>query len=67
MDADFSQLTEREKQICQMVKEGFETAEIAESLKLSQQTLRHVFSEIYEKVGVSNKRELVEALDAKPG
>lgn len=67
MDADFSQLTEREKQICEMVREDLTTPQIAERLGISQQGVRHHFSDIYAKVGVGNKRELVEALDKEVG
>jgi DNA-binding CsgD family transcriptional regulator len=67
MDADFSQLTEREKQICEMLREDLTTEEIAKKLGLSQQSVRHAFSEIYEKVGVKNKAELVKALDKGAG
>jgi DNA-binding CsgD family transcriptional regulator len=67
MDADFSQLTEREKKICEMLREDLPTEEIAKTLGLSQQSVRHAFSEIYEKVGVKNKSELVKALDRWAG
>jgi RNA polymerase sigma factor (sigma-70 family) len=67
MDADFSRLTEREKRICKMVQEDLTTEEIAKRLGLSQQTVRHNLSEIYEKVGVKTKLELVQALDKGAG
>lgn len=67
MEADFSQLTEREKRICQMVKDDFTTVEIAENLGLKQQTIRHSLSEIYLKVGVKTRLELVQALDNGAG
>jgi DNA-binding CsgD family transcriptional regulator len=67
MDADFSQLTEREKKICEMLREDLTTAEIAQRLGLSQQSIRHCFMEIYQKVGVKNKEELVKALDKGAG
>jgi DNA-binding CsgD family transcriptional regulator len=67
MDADFSQLNEREKKICEMVREDLSTPQIAERLGISQQGVRHHFSDIYAKVGVKNKGELVKALDKGAG
>lgn len=63
MKPDFSKLTEREQQICKMVKEDLTTEEIAERLGITQQGVRHHLSDIYAKVGVKKRLGLVEVLD----
>jgi DNA-binding CsgD family transcriptional regulator len=63
MKPNFSELTEREQQICRMVKDDLSTEQIAERLGISQQGVRHHLSDIYAKVGVKKRLGLVEALD----
>lgn len=67
MDADFSQLTEREKQICRMVKKDLSTAQISDRLGITPQSVRHHLSDIYAKVGVKKRLGLVQALDKWAG
>jgi DNA-binding CsgD family transcriptional regulator len=66
MDADFTQLTDTEKKICRMLKQGLTTTQIPERLGKSNQSIRHHLSDIYAKSGMKNRSELVQALQAQP-
>jgi DNA-binding NarL/FixJ family response regulator len=52
-------LTKREEQIVRMVTEGLPNSEISKSLRLSAHTVKNHLFRIYEKLGVSNRVELV--------
>ncbi len=52
-------LTEREEQIVQMVAECLPTREIASKLAVSAHTVKNHLFRIYEKLGVSNRSELI--------
>jgi DNA-binding NarL/FixJ family response regulator len=52
-------LTEREEQIVRMVAEGLPNGEICTTLGLSAHTVKNHLFRIYEKLGVSNRVELV--------
>jgi DNA-binding NarL/FixJ family response regulator len=52
-------LTEREEQIVRMVAEGLPNGEICTTLGLSTHTVKNHLFRIYEKLGVSNRVELV--------
>jgi DNA-binding NarL/FixJ family response regulator len=52
-------LTKREEQIVRMVTEGLPSSEISKSLRLSAHTVKNHLFRIYEKLGVSNRVELV--------
>ena len=52
-------ITRRELDIVKEVAAGYTTMEIAERLSLSTNTLKHHMSHIYDKLGVSNRLELV--------
>jgi DNA-binding NarL/FixJ family response regulator len=52
-------LTKREEQIVRMVTEGLPSSEISKSLHLSAHTVKNHLFRIYEKLGVSNRVELV--------
>ena len=52
-------LTEREEQIVQLVAEGLPTGEIASKLAVSPHTVKNHLFRIYEKLGVSNRSELI--------
>jgi len=52
-------LTKREEQIVRMVTEGLPNSEISTSLGLSAHTVKNHLFRIYEKLGVSNRVELV--------
>lgn len=50
-------LSDRERQVLRLAGEGASSAEIAEQLALSQGTVRNYLSEIFSKLGVSNRIE----------
>ena len=52
-------LTEREKQVVCMVAEGMNNREISTKMGVSEHTVRNYIFRIFEKVGVSNRVELV--------
>jgi len=52
-------LSKRESQVAQMVAEGFTNKDISLELKLSEHTVRNYVFNIFEKVGVSTRVELV--------
>jgi DNA-binding CsgD family transcriptional regulator len=52
-------LTPRERQITQMISRGLSTEEIAARMYLSAHTVRDYVKQVFEKVGVSSRGELV--------
>ncbi|HUV09096.1 MAG TPA: response regulator transcription factor [Spirochaetia bacterium] len=52
-------LTTREKEIFKLILEGFDNSEIAETLFLSEQTVKNYISHIYEKLGAKNRLQLI--------
>jgi len=54
-----SLLTQRQEQIVNMVLEGLPNHEIAEKLHLSAHTVKNHLFRIYEKLGISNRTELI--------
>ena len=52
-------LTQRECEIVKLVGKGLNTRQIAKRLFLSESTIRHYLTSIYEKVGVSSRLELL--------
>ncbi|MBR2617132.1 MAG: response regulator transcription factor [Clostridia bacterium] len=56
--------SERESELAIMLMEGFNNRQIASSLALSEGTCRNYISAIYEKLGVKNRAEAVEKLNA---
>jgi DNA-binding NarL/FixJ family response regulator len=54
-----SLLTQRQEQIVNMVLEGLPNREIAEKLDLSAHTVKNHLFRIYEKLGISNRTELI--------
>src|SRR6202453_4115020 len=51
-------LSEREKQIVQLVAQGFRNKEIGEKLFISEQTVKNHLHNIFDKLGVSDRLEL---------
>jgi two-component system nitrate/nitrite response regulator NarL len=54
-----AQLSPRERQVIQLIGQGVRNIQIAESLCLSRSTVRHHLTTIYEKLGVSDRLELL--------
>jgi len=55
--ADRVQLTKRERQILRLAAEGHSNAELGEKLWVTEQTVKFHLSNIYRKLGVSNRTE----------
>lgn len=52
-------LSNRERDVVRLVAEGFSNREIARELKLSEHTVKNYVFRVFDKVGVSNRVELV--------
>jgi len=52
-------LTERERQVVRLVEQGFSNKDIAYQLSISDSTVRHHLTNIFDKVGVSNRQKLL--------
>lgn len=61
------QLTTREMEIVLLMKKGYKYKDIADKLFISEKTVTKHVQNVYEKVGVSNKVELIHKLEQKPG
>lgn len=57
--AKIESLTEREREVIELIGEGLKNQEIAERLFISSSTVRHHLTSIYDKLGVSDRLELV--------
>lgn len=52
-------LTEREREIIRLVKQGLSNKDIAYKLSISDSTVRHHMTNIFDKVGVPNRQKLL--------
>ena len=52
-------LTEREREIIRLVEQGFSNKDIAYKLSISDSTVRHHMTNIFDKVGVPNRQKLL--------
>ncbi|MDY7080259.1 MAG: response regulator transcription factor [Chloroflexota bacterium] len=57
--ARWESLTERERQVLQLLAEGLDNAAIAEALRVSVNTVRCHISHIYSKLGVADRAEAI--------
>ena len=56
---DTEQLTEREREVLDLLAKGFRNKEIAERLFISERTVKFHVGIIFQKLGVSNRAEAV--------
>ncbi|MGL6173684.1 MAG: LuxR C-terminal-related transcriptional regulator, partial [Cellulosilyticaceae bacterium] len=56
---DDFELTDREKEICQLVSKGLTNKQICEKLYLTTGTVKNYITSIYNKLGVSNRTSAV--------
>ena len=59
-DSEFRVLTQRQRQILQLLAEGYTTKEIADQLALSPRTIESHRSHIMERVGVRHLAGLIQ-------
>ena len=52
-------LTEREREIITLLRQGLSNKDIAHSLSISDSTVRHHLTNIFDKVGVPNRQKLL--------
>ena len=57
--AKFLSISERERQVCQLLFEGLTREEIAERMKLKVRTIRHYLERIHAKLSVNHRVALV--------
>ncbi|MCO0832352.1 response regulator transcription factor [Fructobacillus sp. W13] len=53
------ELSDREQKVLQLLIDGYRNKEIAESLYVSERTVKNVLTQIYNKLGVSSRSEAV--------
>lgn len=56
---NIAQLTEREREVIQLIGKGYKNKQIAEELSISEITVRHHLTSIYSKLNVSDRLELI--------
>ena len=52
-------LTEREREVIKLVRQGLSNKDIAYQLSISDSTVRHHLTSIFDKVGVPNRQKLL--------
>lgn len=55
-------MTDREKEICTMLAEGLTNKQIAETLYISEGTVKNYISSIYDKTGIHDRAKLIVAM-----
>ncbi|MCA1657400.1 MAG: LuxR C-terminal-related transcriptional regulator, partial [Actinobacteria bacterium] len=63
----WSSLTPREQQIAALVAQGLTNSEVAESAVISHWTVKRHLSNVYEKLGVSDRKQLARAIRSRAG
>jgi two-component system, NarL family, response regulator DegU len=58
-DTDAPHLTDRERQILQMLADGCTPAEVAERLFISPKTVRNHLTKVYDRLGVSSRSQAI--------
>lgn len=57
--ASINSLSEREKEVVKLIGQGFKNKRISTELCISETTVRHHLTSIYDKLGVSDRLELL--------
>lgn len=57
---DFSMLSRREIEVARLAAKGYTNAQIAETLFISTETVKSHMNSIFEKLGISSRKELME-------
>ena len=65
LEENFEDLTEREEEILKELSNGYSPKEIAETLKISIQTVRTHIKNIYKKLEVNNQIQLLKKAKEK--
>lgn len=55
-------MTDREKEICSMLGQGFNNRQIADTLYISEGTVKNYISSIYDKTGIHDRSKLIVAM-----
>ncbi|MBR3760488.1 MAG: response regulator transcription factor [Ruminococcus sp.] len=55
-------ITEREKEVCSLLAQGLTNRQIAETLYISEGTVKNYISSIYEKTGIHDRAKLIVAI-----
>ncbi len=65
LDAFFlkNEVTSKEKEVIVLIKEGFTNLKIAEKMSISVNTVKSHVSNVFEKIGVSSRMELIEKIN----
>ena len=58
---DFSLLSRREIEVARLAAKGYTNAQIAETLFISTETVKSHMNSIFEKLGISSRKELMES------
>lgn len=58
-EANIASLTDREREVISLIGEGLKNKQIAQRLFISETTVRHHLTSIFDKLGVSDRLELV--------
>lgn len=56
-------MTDREREICTLIAQGFTNRQIAETLYISEGTVKNYISSIYEKTGIHDRAKLIVAIN----
>jgi pimeloyl-ACP methyl ester carboxylesterase/DNA-binding CsgD family transcriptional regulator len=58
-DAEFLELTAREREVLELIARGLDNAQIAESLSLTEKTVRNHINSIFGKLGTPNRAQAI--------
>ncbi len=58
-----SEMTDREKEVCSLLAQGFTNRQIADKLYISEGTVKNYVSNIYDKTGIHDRSKLIVAMN----